>query len=122
MVNFRVLLIALIFIVFDVITGIIKGWKSGSLNSTKMREGLINKIVEIAAILFGYMCEMTLPTLGIGIDIAFGHIITVYIVLTEICSIIENFGEISPAVGSMLSGIFEKLKKEHDIETGVEHE
>lgn len=114
--DYRVLIVAGCFILFDVITGLIKAWKNGNINSTKMREGLINKIVEIVAILFGYMCEYTLPELGVGVDIAFGHVITVYIVLTEICSIIENLGEISPTIGKVLSSVFEKLQAEHDEE------
>lgn len=114
--DYHALLIAGIFIAFDVITGIIKGWKNGTINSTKMREGLINKIIEIVAILFGFVCEYTLPTLGVGVDIAFGHIISVYIILTEIVSIIENFGAVSPAVGKVLSGVFEKVNPHAESE------
>lgn len=113
MFNCRMLVIVLIFIVLDILTGLLKGWKTNSLNSTKMRAGMIAKLSEFAACLFGFFVEMALPELGITIAIKFGPAICTYTVLMEICSIIENIGTVNEPVGKMLSHVFEKLREEY---------
>lgn len=119
-VDYHVLFVVSLFILFDFITGLIKAWKAGTVNSTKMREGLINKIAEIATIVFGYFCEYALPIIGVDTDIKFGSIIACYITLMELFSIIENLGEVYPAIGKILSAVFEKFKQDgvaKDVET-----
>lgn len=113
-VNAKVLLIALIFILLDIISGILKSIKNKNLDSTKMREGLVNKLVELFSIIFGFICEYSLPQIGINIDVQFGSAIATYIVIMELCSIIENLGEINPNVGGLLSNVFEKLKEKEN--------
>lgn len=110
-VNAKVLLIALIFILFDLISGVLKAVKNKNLDSTKMREGLINKVIELFSIVFGFICEYSLPQIGINVDVKFGSAIATYIVIMELCSVIENLGEISPEIGKLLSKVFEKLKE-----------
>lgn len=119
-IDYRVFFVVSLFILFDFITGLIKAWKAGTVNSTKMREGLINKIAEIATVVFGYFCEYALPIIGVDTDIKFGSIIACYITLMELFSIIENLGEVYPAIGKILSTVFEKFKEKNvakDVET-----
>lgn len=116
MLNYRTLLMVLSFIVFDFITGIIKAWKNGTINSTRMREGLCNKLVELGAVIFGYFCEYAMPIIGVKLEIELGSIIALYISLMETFSVIENIGEIYPPVGEILSSVFEKLKSAKEIE------
>lgn len=118
-IDYRVLFVVSLFILFDFITGLIKAWKAGTVNSTKMREGLINKVAEIATMVFGYFCEYALPIIGVETDIKFGGVIACYITLMELFSIIENLGEVYPAIGKILSAVFEKFKHHIDAE-GVE--
>lgn len=115
MLNYHALLVVGIFIIFDVITGLIKAWKNRSINSTKMREGLINKLVEIVAVIFAFVCETALPEIGVTVDVEFGAIVCVYIVAMEICSIVENFGAISPELGNALAHVFEKFKQHEGV-------
>lgn len=110
MIDYKVLIVVAVFILFDFLTGLFKAWKAGNINSTKMREGLINKVAEMASILFGYFCEFAIPQLGIQCDIKFGSVIAVYISIMELFSIVENLGEVYPAIGKILSVVFEKLK------------
>ena len=118
-IDYRVLFVVFLFILFDVITGLIKAWKAGTVNSTKMHEGLINKVAEIATIVFGYFCEYALSIIGVESDIKFGSMIACYITLMELFSIIENLGEVYPAVGKILSVVFEKFKQD-DVAKDVE--
>ena len=111
MVNYRVMVIVLIFIVFDVVSGLLKAVKEKNLNSTKMREGLLSKIAEVVAVLLGMASNIVLPMLGIDIGVDFAILIGTYIVIMEVCSVIENIGAINEQLGAVLGKVFEKLKQ-----------
>ena len=88
----------------DFITGIIKAYVNSDLSSAKMRKGGLNKIAEI--IVMGTACglEIGINELGkyyqsdslaqITGMIAAGAVF-VYIVIMELISILENYGEIN---------------------------
>ena len=84
-------LVVMLFIILDFVSGIIKAAIKSELSSTKMREGLMHKLSFILALLLGWLCEWSMPILGLP-DV-FG---AVYISCTEIVSILENLGEINP--------------------------
>lgn len=90
-------LAVMLFIILDFVTGIIKAACAKNLSSTVMRQGLMHKLAFILALLLGWLCEWTMPI--IGLPDVFGAVyiaVGVYIVLTEIVSILENLGEINP--------------------------
>lgn len=112
-INYKIAEFVLIFIAMDIVTGLLKGWKTKSLNSTKMREGLIAKLAELAALLFGILVENTLPEIGIDIEVKFALLIGTYLILMEACSIIENIAAINETIGKMLGGVFEKVNSQY---------
>ena len=119
--NITILIIVLIFIAFDILTGWLKALSSGTTNSSIMRKGLFHKLGEIIAMIFGYVCQYSLPYLGVTINIPFAVAIGTYIVIMEIASIIENIVKINPQMESILHNVFSK----NDIildETGVNDE
>ena len=73
-----------------------------------MRKGLFHKLGEIVAVIFGYVCEYTLPYIGVTISIPFAVAIGTYIVLMEIASIVENIGSINPHLAQILKNVFSK--------------
>lgn len=89
----------------DFLTGIIKAYIAHDLSSQKMRTGGLNKICEI--LIMGVACglEIGIELLGhyyqaadlaavsgtVAAGLVFG-----YIVIMELISILENYGEISP--------------------------
>lgn len=89
----------------DFLTGIIKAYVKRDLSSTKMRKGGLNKICEIVVMATACGLEIGIQSLGryyqtaqladIAGTVAAGAVFT-YIVLMEIISILENYGEISP--------------------------
>lgn len=89
-----------------------------------MRIGLVRKIGELIAVLFGYVCEFSLPYIGIEISLPFAGAICTYIVLMETASIVENICIMNPSLRDGLSKIFadEKLipkdneKGKHEME------
>ena len=114
------LLITIAFIAFDVLTGWLKAYITATLNSSVMRTGLLRKIGEILAELFGYMCQYTLPMIGLKVDVPFAGAIATYLVLMETASVIENICAMNPNLREALSKIFadEKLPKVEPEKTG----
>lgn len=105
------LLIALSFIAFDIITGLIGAIKNGTYKSSVMREGLFHKIGEIMAIIFSYGCEMAFPYVGITVTIPICRSILIYIIIMETGSIIENITHISPELAAILSKTFKSYEE-----------
>lgn len=114
------LLVSLAFIVFDVLTGWLKAYITATMNSLIMRKGLLHKIGEIMAVLFGYMCQYSLPLMGLKISAPFAGAISTYIVLMETASVIENICAMNPNLRDALSKVFddEKLPVVKKEETG----
>lgn len=81
--NFAVLL-PLILILIDFISGFINAWKNGNIDSSVMREGLGHKFAEIIYIVIGLLLD-----LFFGLHIVYLGFIT-YISLMEVVSIFEN--------------------------------
>ena len=109
--NVTPLIVALIFIVFDVLTGWLKALITATTNSSIMRTGLMRKVGELLAIIFGYVCQFCLPMIGVQVDVPFAGAIATYIVLMETASVIENICAINPNLRDALSKVFadEKL-------------
>lgn len=106
--------------VSDFVTGLIKAYISGDLNSTKMRKGGLNKITELIVMTVSCGLEIGIRYLGNYYDsqtlanitgsvtaiIVFG-----YITIMEVISIFENYAEINPDTAAWVRKILEKLRK-----------
>ena len=106
--------------VSDFITGLIKAYISGDLNSTKMRKGGLNKLSELIVMTASCGLEIGIRYLGKYYDsqtlanitgsvtaiIVFG-----YIAIMEVISILENYAEINPDTRAWIGKILEKFKK-----------
>lgn len=104
----------------DFVTGLIKAYISGNLNSTKMRKGGLNKITELIVMTVSCGLEIGIRYLGNYYDsqtlanitgsvtaiIVFG-----YITIMEVISIFENYAEINPDTAAWVRKILEKLRK-----------
>lgn len=106
------LIIILAFIVSDIISGLFKALANEGYNSSIMRQGMLHKMSEIFCFLFCVLCDLTLPRLDIILPFSIASGITVYLVLMEIGSIIENIGLLNPEIGKYLKNVFEKLKND----------
>lgn len=111
--NVTPLIVALVFITFDVLTGWLKALITATANSSVMRTGLMRKVGELLAVIFGYVCQFCLPMIGVQVDVPFAGAIATYIVLMETASVIENICAINPNLRDALSKVFadEKLPK-----------
>ena len=104
----------------DFVTGLIKAYISGNLNSTKMRKGGLNKITELIIMTVACGLEIGIRYLGnyyesetlanitgsVTAIVIFG-----YISVMEVISIFENYAEINPDTAAWVRKILEKLRK-----------
>ena len=111
--------------VADIVTGLIKAYATGTLDSTKMRKGALNKIGELIVMTTGCGLEAGIKALGKYYDTtenfakitgtAAAIIIFSYILVMELISILENYAEINPEAVWVRS-LLRKLKKIHNEE------
>lgn len=99
-----------LFILFDIVTGIIKALYKGDLNSTYLRKGLYHKLSEIIAVALSGLLEYGMVYINLGIDLPVLNIVSVYICAMELVSIMENLCEVNPGLAKLFKPYLEKLK------------
>lgn len=102
------------FIIFDIITGIIKALAIEGLNSTILRMGLFHKLSEILSACGAGLAEYGAHYVNIGFDIPISTGVCAYICLMESISIIENICEINPGMAKFFKPVLNKLKTEQN--------
>lgn len=93
--------IACVFIILDIVSGILNALKQNELSSSIMREGLFNKVSELLLLCLAILCFYMLQldpfnTMGIPPDIVYS--IAIYIIVMELVSIVENICKINPSL------------------------
>lgn len=110
--------------VSDFVTGIIKGYVTGQLNSSKMRRGGLNKIGELIVMATACGLEIGIRALGeyYSSDVLAGitgavtaMAVFIYIVIMELISILENYAEIN-SEAAWVAKILRRLKNVNDKE------
>lgn len=94
--DWHIPIIALAFMVMDVVTGVVQAIKNKSLDSTAMRNGLFRKVGFIFVIVLAYMCEYAMGHLDLGFNVPMVAGICTFICLTEVVSILENITKLTP--------------------------
>lgn len=99
-------------ILLDVITGLVKAYSKGTFETSTMRVGMWHKVSEIFALVLAYFVQYSLPYLNVDYSIPAVSAVSIYIVIMEIGSCIENVGVVNPQLAKPLSKIFAKLKED----------
>lgn len=103
-------IITSVFILLDMVTGIVKAFKEKDYNSSVMREGLFHKSGSLLCIAFGVLVDYAQTLLDLGVNVPVAVSICAYICLMEIGSIIENVCKINPEIfPDKLKSFFTKL-------------
>ena len=111
--------VLLAFIFFDIVVGLAKAIMTHSYSSSTMREGLAHKIGELLCYIFGILCDISLPQLGIVLPVHLATAVCTYITIMEVGSIIENFSIMNPELGKYLHKIFAKVPDPDDADFNV---
>lgn len=102
-----IIAVPLVLALLDVVSGYAGAMKTGTLNSTVMRNGLWNKIAEVFAIIVGKACDICVSLfgtefLGKQVDTPICVAVCAYLSLYELTSIMENIGKLNPSIGDWL--------------------
>lgn len=104
-VNEKMIIAVLVFIVLDFLTGWLQAVKNGNFRSSVMREGIWHKVGEILIIVIGIACEFFIPWMGVELSVPIVKGLCIYLYIMELGSIIENMGEMFPALQEVLSKV-----------------
>ena len=108
------IIIVLGFIVFDVVTGLIKAGYNGNYNSAIMRQGGFHKSMEVMAMAVAYFVEYAIVYINIGVDVPAVPAVTVYICIMELISILENICAVNPQMCALFKPYLDKLRGGND--------
>lgn len=117
-----VLIITLVMIVLDLISGFIGAIKEKNVQSEKLRQGLWHKAGFIGLIVLAYIVQYASIRLDLGFEVPTVLAVCIYIIITEAISIFENLCVLNPdIVHSPLGSIFHntnKVKEAEKLEEG----
>ncbi len=116
----RILTIPLIMLIgvmiIDYTSGMLKAWLTSTLSSRIGIKGIVKKvcyllIVAVAAVV-DWLIQCVLSQIGIHIDVNMyiGLIVTVWLIINELISILENLAVIGVPLPVLLTKIIKKLK------------
>lgn len=100
-----VIITPLLFSLFDIITGFIQAVINHDVDSSKMRKGLLHKLLLIIIILSGILLDKTFNLNYIT------KFISIYIIIMEITSILENLKKAGIETGDLTKIILGKENK-----------
>lgn len=103
------ILTPVIFSLFDIITGVIQAIINHDLDSTKMRSGLLHKVLIIIVILMSFIIDITFSLNFVS------KVVCIYVIFMECTSILENLKKAGIEIGSLTEII--KNKEETKNET-----
>lgn len=111
------LIVLVVVMIADYITGMAAAWATGTLSSRVGVLGIIKKVgylfVVGVAVVVDYV--ITFAAENAGADLAgfhiFGLLVTIWLILNECISILENLSEIGVPLPGFLVAIVRKLKK-----------
>lgn len=105
----------LLFMIGDIVSGLIQAIINKNLDSQKMREGLLRKILLILVVILSFIFQY-----AFGIP-QISKIVCIYIVIMEIISIFENLKKAGIELGKL--GELLKIKNDNDtVNVIVENE
>ncbi len=110
-VNYQILVIVFIMILFDIITGLTKAIKQHDIKSVKLREGLWHKAGFIGLIAFAHILEYAEQIADLGYTVPAVSAVCVYVIVTEAVSIVENLCAINPDIAKSPIGTIFKLDR-----------
>ena len=117
------LIVLIVVMLIDYFTGMAQAYVSHTLNSRIGVTGIIKKIGYIIAVTVGivadYLISSTLVNCGINVTIncCIGMIVTVWFIINELISILENLSEIGTPLPKFLISIVKRLKTTVEAKT-----
>ena len=116
--DYKYIIVALIFIVFDVVTGVLQALINGTFKSHIMRKGGFRKLCLLVVIAFGVALDYSQTVVDLGFTFPCLQMITGYITFMEIMSIIENLNLAFPgSLPKSLINVLGHAAEENGVKT-----
>lgn len=118
------LVVLLLVMLLDWITGLSKAWKRGELSSRVGLQGLIKKVgylaIVVVAGVMDWLFDYGLSIAGIDFKLPFlvAAIVMVWLIINELISILENVAALGVPVPPFIKKLLARLKKTVDDKTG----
>lgn len=110
-------LVLAVVMAIDYISGMVSAWIKCELSSRVGVLGIVKKVAYLLAVVVAIVADWVVQTAGaqLGVDLGgfyfFGLLVTIWLVLNECISILENISEIGVPLPAFLLKLIEKLKK-----------
>lgn len=110
------IVVLMIAMIIDYVTGMISAWHKAELSSKKGVFGIVKKVSYLGLVCVGmgvdWLIYSGLHSVGVdlGYTIFFGLLVTIWLVINELISILENLGSIGVPLPKFLLTIIKKLK------------
>lgn len=110
------IIVLIVMMIVDYLSGMSAAWSEGTLSSKVGAKGIVKKVGYMALIVVAmgvdYLIYSGLYSVGVdlGYTIFFGLLVTIWLVINELISILENLGAISVLLPKFLLTIIKKLK------------
>lgn len=110
------ILVLLLFMIADYVTGMTSAYMNGVLSSKVGFRGVLKKLCYMFAVVAGvgidYVCDSALVGVGMQGNVCFfGLLVTVWLILNEIISILENLDKIGVPVPGFLRNVTCRLRQ-----------
>ena len=101
-------LLLVVFILIDIVTGLLNAIMVKDVNSTKMKSGIIGKVYELSIVAIGMLLDKVFETELIASGL------TIFYIAQEGLSILENTGNYI-SYPKVIKEVFEKLKNKEKV-------
>ena len=91
------IVIPVILMAIDILTGYLSAWKMKEIKSQKMRDGVSKKVAEICYIVIGFVLRFATGATTIA------YFISVYIMYMELVSVFENADKLGVPIPKFIS-------------------
>ena len=111
-IHWIVIVITCCFMILDIFSGFIASVINKNVDSQIMKRGLLHKCGFMLAIIFGCLCEYSMLYIDLGFTVPIQNAVCIYIIVTEMVSVLENLAKISPELaGAKFMSIFARDKE-----------
>ena len=108
-------LVLLVFMVLDYATGMVKAWRARELSSKVGVDGIVKKVgyMVLIAVAMGvdYLIWSGLTAVNVSVtcQLWFGMLVSIWLIINEMISILENLGRIGVPIPEFLKKIISRL-------------
>lgn len=102
--------------ILDYITGMISAWKARELSSRRGAFGVVKKLCYLIAVCVGIGVDWLIYSglksmdVSLGVTVFFGVLVSIWLIITELISILENLQKIGVPLPGFLGKMLKRLK------------